>query len=192
MGLGHVVVREPTPADFPDLLTLWDELRDQSGRGAPLAPSPSTERLTKLLTKIEQDPTLGAVVAEVDGDVVGLACFVARPTSPFIETPVVSIDYLHVRNGFHRRGVGRALVAAASGFAEMAGAEHIGVSVLPHLREANRFYAKLGFSPLVVNRVTTVSALRRKLGTEAADQRALSGLLARRRSALRARASSPA
>jgi ribosomal protein S18 acetylase RimI-like enzyme len=192
VALGHVVVRSPTTADVPDLLELWEELRSQNSRSLQLAPPATEDRLHELLAKVAEDPALGAVVAEVDGAVVGVACFVVRQSSPFVETTVAQIDYLHVRNGFHRRGVGRALVAAAAGFAETMGAEHVSVSIFPHLREANRFYAKLGFSPLVVSRVAPISMLRRKLGLEGADQRQLSGLLARRRSALRARASSHA
>ena len=84
---------------------------------------------------------------------------------PFVEAPVVQIDYLHVRPAFHRRGVGRALVAAAAAFCDEIGAEHVVVNVFPQVREANRFYAKLGFSPLVVRRVAPVSStLRRTLG----------------------------
>ena len=187
----HVVVRPPRSEDLDIVLTMWEELRQRSGRSGPLAPVPSEERLRELLARMPEDQSYQAVVAELDGEVVGMACFVGRPLGPFVETPVVQIDYLHVRPSFHRRGVGRALVAAATAYADEIGSEHVAVNVLPNVREANRFYAKIGFTPLVVRRGASVPTLRRSLGLDAADHSRRAGLLARRRSALRARATTP-
>ena len=104
---------------------------------------------------------------------------------------MVQIDYLYVRAAFHRRGVGKALVTAATAYAEEIGSEHVCVNVLPQVREANRFYAKIGFTPLVVRRVASVATLRRSLGLDPADSKRRAGLLARRRSALHGRATTP-
>ena len=41
-------------------------------------------------------------------------------------------------------------------------------SVLPQLRETNRFYARLGFSPVVIRRSVPVSVLRRRLAPDGA------------------------
>jgi hypothetical protein len=59
--------------------------------------------------------------------------------------------------------------------------------VLPHLRETQRFYARLGFGPVVVRRSVPVSMLRRRL---AGDARAtqVDNVLARRRTLRRVRA----
>jgi GNAT superfamily N-acetyltransferase len=191
---GHVLVRPPAPEDIGSVLEMWAELRAGSGRGGPLAPAGDEAVLRRLLTEVAEDPQYRAVVAELDGQVVGMACFAGRPLGPFVETMVVQIDYLHVRPDYHRRGVGHALVAAATQYSDEVGAEYVVVNVFPQVREANRFYAKIGFSPLVVRRVATTAVLRRKLGMtgpESAD-RGRRGLMARRRSTLsRARASSP-
>jgi GNAT superfamily N-acetyltransferase len=192
---GHVVVRAPRADDTDAVLGMWDELRSGSGRNGPLAPTPTESALRRLLAEVAADDSHRAVVAEVDGEVVGMACFIARPMGPFVEAVVVQIDYLHVRPAYHRRGAGRALVAAAAAFCEEIGAEHVVVNVFPQVREANRFYAKLGFSPLVVRRVANVSTLRRTLAADSAEQGRRAGVLARRRSALartRARAHTPA
>jgi hypothetical protein len=79
-------------------------------------------------------------------------------------------------------------VAAAAAYADELGSEHVAVNVLPHVREDNRFYAKIGFTPLVVRRVASVATLRRSLGLEATVRSSRAGLLARRRSAVRTRA----
>jgi ribosomal protein S18 acetylase RimI-like enzyme len=187
----HVVVRPPTTDDLDVVLAMWEELRLRTGRSGALAPLPSEARLRRVLAEVAEDDTYQAVVAELDGEVVGMACFIGRPLGPFVEAPVVQIDYLHVRPASHRRGVGKALVAAATAYAEGIGSEHVSVNVLPQAREANRFYAKIGFTPLVVRRVASVSTLRRALGLEPAEHSRRAGLLARRRSAVRARATTP-
>jgi hypothetical protein len=80
-----------------------------------------------------------------------------------MELPAVQLTHLVVAEGQRRRGVGRALLSGAVTWAEEVGADEIVASVLPSLREANRFYARLGFAPLVMRRVVPVSTLRRNL-----------------------------
>jgi GNAT superfamily N-acetyltransferase len=189
---GNVIVRQPEKADISVLLDMWEELRTDSGRTGPLAPAPTEARLLEFLENGACTPESRGVVAEVDGEVVGMACFVVHSVGPLIDTLVVQVDYLHVRPSQTRRGAGRALVAAAATYAEEVGAEHVSVNVFPHVREANRFYAKLGFSPLVVRRIASVSALRHTLAPEEVSVKRRAGVLARRRVAVRLRGSAPA
>ena len=93
MPRGHVVVRAPRADDTDAVLEKWDELRSGSPRGGPLAPTASESELRRLLSEVAADDTYRAVVAEVDGRVVGMACFIARPMGPFVEAVVVQIDY---------------------------------------------------------------------------------------------------
>jgi ribosomal protein S18 acetylase RimI-like enzyme len=185
---GHVIVRAVTEDDVTPVLEMWDELRAASPRNGPLVPAPSEQRLRESLRSVEGDDSHQAVVAEVDGVVVGMAVFIIRPMGPFVDTPVLQIDYLHVRPAYQRRGVGHALMTAATTASEDAGVEHVSVNVFPQLREANRFYAKIGFTPMVVRRVAPVVTLRRRLGLDGDERGRRAGLLARRRSARRNRA----
>jgi len=73
---------------------------------------------------------------------------------------------VHVSRGARHRGAGKALVTAAAQFAEDRGADAVSVSVYPQARDSQRFYARLGFAPLVVRRVAPLSVLRRRLGQE--------------------------
>jgi len=183
----NVQVRPLAPADCESVLAMWEELRQNTGRNGTLLPVPSEARLRHVMAEVADDDSYRPVVAILDDEVVGMAVYTARPLGPFIETLVVQIEYLHVRVPFHRRGVGRALVASATAYADELGSEHVAVNVLPHVREANRFYAKIGFSPLVVRRVASVATLRRSLGLDTPVRNSRAGLLARRRS-VRARA----
>ena len=192
MPRGTVIVRQPEKADVDVILDMWEELRTRSGRTGSLAPVPSEERLLEILDWGAREPGYRAVVAELDGEVIGMACFGVHAVGPLIETLVIQIDYLHVRPQHTRRGAGRAMVAAAATYAEEVGADHVGVNVFSHVREANRFYAKIGFSPLVVRRIASVSALRHTLSPDEDSAIRRAGVLARRRVALRSRAKAPA
>ena len=182
-----VVVREATADDTPALLAMWSELRDMGGRIERLMPGPDAEGLRERLAWVATDPSSRALVAVVDDEVAGMTLLTESPYAPLFEQRAVHAHYLHVRDGFRRRGVGKALLAAAVAFAEEVGAEHVMTSVLPQMRETQRFYARLGFSPVVVRRSAPVSVLRRRLAPSGAMS-VTDNLLARRRSLRRVRA----
>ena len=182
-----VVVREATADDTPALLAMWSELRDMGGRIERLMPGPDAEGLRERLAWVATDPSSRALVAVVDDEVAGMTLLTESPYAPLFEQRAVHAHYLHVRDGFRRRGVGKALLAAAVAFAEEVGAEHVMTSVLPQMRETQRFYARLGFSPVVVRRSAPVSVLRRRLAPSGATS-VTDNLLARRRTLRRVRA----
>ena len=188
MSRPAVVVREATVDDTPALLAMWSELRDMGGRIERLMPGPDAEGLRERLAWVATDPSSRVVVAIVDdAEVAGMTLLTESPYAPLFEQRAVHAHYLHVRDGFRRRGVGKALLAAAVAFAEEVGAEHVMTSVLPQMRETQRFYARLGFSPVVVRRSAPVSVLRRRLAPSGATS-VTDNLLARRRSLRRVRA----
>jgi GNAT superfamily N-acetyltransferase len=161
-----VAVRDACPDDLPALLAMWRELRDIGGRLERAVPAATEDGALDRLLRITSDPDSRALVATVADRVVGMAVLTCTPYAPLFDQKAVHVHYLHVRDGARRRGVGKALLAAAATFAEEVGAEHLMTSVLPQLRDSNRFYARLGFSPVVVRRSVPVSVLRRRLAAE--------------------------
>lgn len=167
MSRTPVVVRQAVADDVPALVELWAQLRDLGRDGVPRsgrAPTPAAvagigDRLTACI-----DARDSRILVAQDGDrVVGMALLGMSRIGQLLDVLAVQVNYLIVADGHRRRGVGRALVAASVGFAEEVGADEVVVSVLPNLREANRFYARLGFAPLVVRRVAPVAVLKRRL-----------------------------
>jgi N-acetylglutamate synthase-like GNAT family acetyltransferase len=104
------------------------------------------------------------VVALADDQVAGMAVLREARPDPLSEHRVVQVSHFIVASGKRRRGVGHALLAAATEFAEERQIEHVAAGVYPSLRDVSRFYARLGFAPVMVHRVAPVSVLRRRLG----------------------------
>ena len=168
MSHPSVTVRPATEADLPAMLSLWFSLRAvrRDGVASRGCKEPSPAVVTGAedrLREVIHSPKCRIVVAEHEGDVVGMAMLSDTFIGQLMEMPAVQLTHLVVAEGQRRRGVGRALLSGAVAWAEEVGADEIVANVLPSLREANRFYARLGFAPLVMRRVVPVATLRRNL-----------------------------
>ncbi|MFJ6214033.1 GNAT family N-acetyltransferase [Streptomyces sp. NPDC092296] len=158
-----ISVREARPADLPELAECWTQVHGVLGRWSRGLPAPTEQELAEVLRQAQAAPEVRFLVATVDGVPAGMAYLSCRPLSPLHGGRAAHVDYLHVRDGFRRGGVGRALLAAAASYAEEAGADRVAVNVHPGLREANRFFARWGFAPVTVRRAVPTSVLRRML-----------------------------
>jgi GNAT superfamily N-acetyltransferase len=160
---GRVQVRPATDEDLPALLRLWGELQATGGRQARDALHVTTEDVAHRLLDAIHDAIHRVVVATVGAEVHGMAILARTSLGPLSSARAVQLHHLVVADGHRRSGVGHALLAAAAAYADEVGADHVLVGVAPALRDANRFYARLGFSPVVVRRMASVSSLRRRL-----------------------------
>jgi len=158
----QVSVRLVDEAHQGDLVDLWLENRVESGGGSEAALRVAS--LTALTTALQR-PEVTAFLALVDDAAVGYVVLKDSLAGPLTEAPCTSIDQLFVSATWRRHGVARQLLAAAAAHADRVGAEAIVSHVPSQVRDANRFFARLGFSPTVVRRVTTPAALHRKLAS---------------------------
>lgn len=187
MARSSVAIREARSDDVDVLLELWEELRTLSNRIERVMPATADDSFAARLHAITDDPDSRALVATVDGEVAGMVVLNVTAYAPLFAQRAVHAHYLHVREAYRRHGVGKALLAAAVTFAEEVGAEHVMTSVPPQLRDTQRFYARLGFAPVVVRRSASVSMLRRRLAG-ASGSSVTDHLVARRRTLRRVRA----
>jgi len=157
-----VTVREARPDDMPELLDLWRELRDQTPRRTGRAPDALAATEARY-TEAMRNPGCRLVVAECARELIGMVLLCVGSATTIVDTPAVEMTHMVVAGRHRRLGAGKALVAAAASYAEELGVDQVVTSARPQDREVNRFYARLGFGPLVVRRVATVSALRRQL-----------------------------
>src|SRR6266576_4339118 len=160
---GRVHVRPATEQDLPDLLRLWEELRRTAGRSTRDALLVAVDDISERLLDALAHPGCRVIVATYADETLGMSVLTRSSLGPLSSVSAVQLNHVVVANGHRRHGVGHALLAAATAYADEIGAEHVLVGVSPGLRDANRFYARLGFSPVVVRRMASVPALRRRL-----------------------------
>lgn len=167
--------------DLDDVTGLWLAARVDSGSSKDAASRCVTDgRLSTALLR----PGVQAFVARLDGEAVGYAITTENPFGLHPQAEL-AIEQLWVGPEARRHGIAKALVAAVLSYAERAGCEVVVSNVPTTSRDANRFFARLGFSSVIVRRVVSTSQLRRKLAPESAE--AGYEVLRRRRS-LRSRA----
>lgn len=184
MRRATVSAREATVGDIPALLELFDQLRAAGPRRSVTIPSdPSTlrEAASVRFAGVIADPDQRLLVAEDADGLAGMVLCSIGTSSTLEPAPAVVLSHLTVSSSSRRGGVGRVLVAAATNWAADLGIDHVRVAVYSSSREANRFFARLGFAPVSVNRVAPVAGLRRILGAEVPAAEADSGDIARRR-----------
>jgi ribosomal protein S18 acetylase RimI-like enzyme len=165
-------VRAATPQDVPALVAFGEELRDlviaptaEVGRSRGGAPATARAELEQRYLEALEDPSRELVVVVDDaGEPLGMALLTVAPANALVDIPAVHMSHAVVGDRHKRRGAGRALVCAAASYAEQRGIEQLVVSVHPGSRDANRFFARLGFAPLAVRRTAPVAAVRRRLG----------------------------
>lgn len=185
MSRPQVVVRLVDESHQQPLVDLYVEGRVEAGGSSEAA-----LRIASAggLATVLRRPEVSAFVAYADTTPVGFLVLTDSLAGPFADSPCTAIDQLFVSASWRRHGVARQLVAAAAAHADRVGAESIVSHVPSQVRDANRFFARLGFSPTVVRRVTTPAALHRKLAAATGQSTRISrtGLeevLQRRRSA---------
>lgn len=164
MARSDVTVREAARSDIPALLGLWRELREEGLRRRTNG-AESDEQVTARFEAALADPGSRVLVAAYDDVIIGMAQLVRTRATLLAEGSSIELSAMHVADAHRRRGAGKALVTAAVTYADELAADSVVVSVFPQHRDANRFYARLGFAPMVVRRVAPVAALRRRLGT---------------------------
>jgi len=154
-----IVVREAVLEDLGALLPLWEDIH----------PGQSSLSVDSLEARISMSSTNEnfRVLTAWDGDkAVGIALISIAEVGTWVEMPSLQISGLHVHKSSRHRGVAKALLNSALGYADVWGCHNIMASVPPQEREANRFFARLGFAPIATRRICDTAQLRKKISDE--------------------------
>jgi GNAT superfamily N-acetyltransferase len=157
MSRSLVFVREAVPADAVRLAELWVDLLRRGDHDDHVAD------LTQVIELAAQDPDQRLVVAEYDGRFAGAVHLQLTTITPLNLDLSVQVMSPYVFPEFRRRGVGRALMDVAVGWAEERGAGHVATAAASGSRDGNRFMARLALGPVAVLRLAPTTVLRAKL-----------------------------
>lgn len=158
-----MLVRDAVPADAAALLEMWGEFRRT---GAERLEGSAETEAANAVARIAADPDERLLVGVVDDQVVGAVHLLRAGISPVHNETAIHLTHLHVLGGHRRHGVGKALMEAAVSWAEEKDTTHLIAAASVHSRDANRFMARLGLSPIATVRAAAVPALRSKLPVE--------------------------
>ncbi|WP_353953636.1 GNAT family N-acetyltransferase [Knoellia sp. S7-12] len=185
MARSMVEVAAVPQDEMRDFVGLW--LASKIDAGVPLEVATRFANDGRLELALSR-PDVFAHLARIDGRPVG---FVVSTENPFglQPEPEIAIELLFVDPASRRHGVARALISSVASLAERTGSEVVVSNVPTQSREAHRFFARLGFSSVLVRRVVGTTQLRRRLAPQGTVANAAVDTLIRRRRSLRSIAS---
>ena len=180
-----IEVRPAEPADLADMVRLCLAAREESAVGSQVC-SPDPVTIGQQLGALAAAPGGTLLLAISEGGVVGMLLGRVLGPSPFSDDVALAVEALYVDPAHRRRGAGHALMVGAADVASAAGATQVYAAPVPGARGMQRFFVRLGFAPAASHRVTTTTALQRRLSPEGAaarrpGPRGLEDLIARRR-----------
>lgn len=127
-------IRDARPADGQALAALIGQL------GYPT----SAEAVTRRVERLRSSKADRIVVAELDGEVVGLASLHTSLAVEYDE-PAAKLSAIAVDERHRRRGIGEALVAAMEEEARRRGCCLIFLTTAERRKDARAFYLRIGF-----------------------------------------------
>jgi ribosomal protein S18 acetylase RimI-like enzyme len=159
-----VRVRRAHSTDVPALVGFFTELDRMQREWRVFTPRPGfyDEVAQKYRAAITGRDQL-VLVAEEGEDLVGMAYAEARTPSRFSDERALELSGVVVRSDVRGQGVGRALVAEATRFAQERGIPWVELKTFSPNQGAMEFWESLGFTPRVVQLTSSASALAGRL-----------------------------
>jgi len=159
-----VKVRQATLDDVPALVALFQELDRMQSDWRVFTPRPGFyDEVGAKYREAMNTENAVVLVAEDDGEVVGMAYGEIRVPSRFSDERAMELSGVVVRAGYRGRGVGQALVKEAARFANEIGVEWIELKTFAPNQGAMAFWEGMGFTPRVVQLTQGTKALLRQL-----------------------------
>jgi GNAT superfamily N-acetyltransferase len=102
-------------------------------------------------------------VAEIDGNIIGFAHGDVSHRTDYVPQNVGSISTVYVDSNFRRRGVGALLIRHVREFFDSEGVEDVTLRYIIGNEEAERFWGKLGFKPVITTAKIDLKDLKREM-----------------------------
>jgi ribosomal protein S18 acetylase RimI-like enzyme len=161
-----VRVRRARRDDLPSVLSLFDELDRLQRDWRLFTPRPGVaDEVRRKYAEAMTRSDVIVAVAEDGAEVVGMAFAESRTPSRFSDERSLEISGVIVRAERRREGIGRLLVQEAVRFARERGLRWVSLRTFGPNAEAMDFWESLGFSARVVELVSPVDELARRVST---------------------------
>lgn len=128
-----ILIRAPQKKDIPAIVQLIAELASTAGETSPITPAYVSQYLASSSSWI--------LLAEVEGDVVGLLSYSIRPDL-YHAGNCCLVEELIVKAACRNQGIGTALMKEL--LARLAGCVEVSVGVMTENTEALKFYRRQG------------------------------------------------
>jgi GNAT superfamily N-acetyltransferase len=157
-----VKVRQASPEDLPQLVRLFEELERMQRDWRVFTPRPGFyDQVARRFREAFDADDRVVLVAEDDGEVVGMAYGEIRIPSRFSDERSLEISGVVVRSGYRGQGAGTALVEEAARFAKEKLVGWIEVKSFWPNQTSMDFWRALGFTPRVVQLVASTEEAAR-------------------------------
>jgi GNAT superfamily N-acetyltransferase len=141
-----LIIRSAEPPDVPRLVELL-RAGALDGPDRSTVPGPGLEGFRAGLADIRSTPGNDVLVAEVDGEVVGMCQVIMFRHFHHQGGRCAELESMHVLPRMRSQGVGGRLLEAAVATAEQAGCYRIQLTSNRRRTDAHRFYQRHGFEP---------------------------------------------
>jgi len=159
----NLLVRRATYSDVEKLTELGILLQQHSEKSNSLIWRITAEGKALLREKVENelvDAKRHTFVAEMNGEIIGFIQGEVEKRTDYFPRTVGSISTAYVVGNFRRKGVGRMLVKRLCEFFSSEGVEDVTLRYIIGNKEAERFWEKLGFQPVITTAKTVLDRLK--------------------------------
>lgn len=137
-----LLIRPITESDFEQWLPLWQGYNEFNGRiGETALPEDITQQSWKRF--LDEEEPMHALVAEVDGKLVGLAHYLYHRSTTLLNSSCY-LQNLFIDPGYRGQGIGRQLIEAVAECARASGSGRFYWATFQDNAPARQLYDKVG------------------------------------------------
>jgi len=158
-------IRKATPSDIDKLVQLRLLLQQHCEESNPMIWHMTEEGKTILKQRVQNELSTNnshVLIAEMNGEIIGSAHGEITHRTDYTPKTVGSISTVYVVREFRKRGVGALLVKQLCELFDAEGVEDVTLRYIIGNKEAEAFWRKLGFKPIITTAKTSLKELKNK------------------------------
>jgi predicted GNAT family acetyltransferase len=158
-------IRKATPSDIDKLVQLRLLLQQHCEESNPMIWHMTEEGKTILKQRVQNELSTNnshVLIAEMNGEIIGSAHGEITHRTDYTPKTVGSISTVYVVREFRKRGVGALLVKQLCELFDAEGVEDVTLRYIIGNKEAEAFWRKLGFKPIITTAKTSLKELENK------------------------------